>query len=247
MTGEELVDYLRESILDDVLNPQLWSDSELLRFLNYAEVQACRRAHLLIDSATTNDNGTAATASTAGQKPLCTLALLADTATYSLSPKILQVKRCQLASMTTPLSGPVSYSTLDDVMQGWWGTNGTVGTAGSGGYPVMFLNEPQNTITFIPSPSATDTAYLVVSRIPLTPFTLLTSPEIDEQYHYGLCDWAAHLAYMKPDSETINLNLSAVYEKRFTEQFGSLPNAYTQKVRKSISQKQRMRPVGFGD
>jgi hypothetical protein len=246
MIGKELVNYLRESILDDVLQPQLWSDPELLRFLNYAEVQACRRAHLLIDSSTSNDNGTAATASTAGQKPLCSLAIVGDTATYNLSPKILQVKRCQLKSMTYPLRGPVSYPTVDDLASGWLGTNGTVGTAGSGGYPWCFLNEPPNTITFIPCPSTADTAQLVVSRLPLTPFTLKTSPEIDEQYHYGICDWAAHLAYMKPDSETINLNLSAVYEKKFIEQFGSLPDAYIQRTRKTISQRQRMRPVEFG-
>jgi hypothetical protein len=52
---------------------------------------------------------------------------------------------------------------------------------------------------------------------------------------------------MKPDSETINLNLSAVYEKKFIEQFGTLPDAYIQRTRKTISQRQRMRPVGFGD
>jgi hypothetical protein len=246
MTGNELVEYLRESVLDDVALPYLWSATELLRFLNYAEVQACRRANLLIDATTANDNGTAATAGTAGQKPLTSLTIVANQATYALSPKILQIKRCQLQSMSYPLDGPLSYPELDERMSGWRGTNGTVGTAGSGGVPYGFLNEPPNTITFILAPSTSDVANLVVSRIPLSPFTLQTSPEIDEQYHVGLCDWAAHLAYMKPDSETLNLNLSKMYEDKFIQQFGPLPTATAQRMRKQFNQKQRMRPMVFG-
>lgn len=246
MTGEELVAALRESKLDDNVVPYGWSTVELLRFLNYAEVQACRRAHLLIDGSTANDSGTAATASTAGQKPLCQLTLVADQATYSLSPKILQVKRCQLQSMTYPLSGPVSYAELDEFMSGWWGTSGTVGTAGSGGYPTYFLNEPPNTLTFVLAPSVTDTAHLVVSRLPLVSFTLQTSPEIETEYHEGLLDWAAHLAFMKPDTETLNLNLAKLYEDAFTERFGLLPSARDERIRKTLNMQQRMRPREYG-
>lgn len=246
MTGAELIAVLRESILDDVQEPYLWKTPELLRNLNYAEVQACRRSYLIIDGSTANDSGTAATASTAGQKPLCTLTVVGDTATYNLSPKILQVKRCQLASMVNPLTGPLTYDDLDDYMYGWKGTGGIVGTAGSGGYPSAFLNEPNNTITFIQCPSTADTAYLVVSRIPLISFTLQTSPEIEEKHHDGLLDWAAHLAYMKNDSDTQNLNLSKLHEEKFISRFGQLPDAYSEKMRKTLSQKQRMRPREFG-
>lgn len=246
MTGQEMIVHLRESVLDDSAAPYLWQDTELMRYLNYAEVQACRRAHLIIDGTTANDSGTAATAGTLGQRPLCTLSVIADTATYILSPKILQIKRCQLKSMTVPLIGPVTYPEIDEYSSGWIGTNGTIGTAGSGGYPTYFLNEPGNTITFILAPSLSDTASLVVSRIPLTPFTLSTSPEIPEKYHEGLMDWAAHLAYMKNDSDTLNLNLAKVYADKFEIQFGKLPDAYSDRIRKTISQRQRMRAREFG-
>jgi len=246
MTGQELVTHLRESILNDVEIPYLWKDSELLRYLNYAEVQACRRALLIIDGTTENDWGTSGTQGTLGQKPLCTLSIIANQATYDLSPKILQIKRCQLKSMTYPLAGPISYSELDDLMSGWIGTSGTVGTAGSGGYPTYFLSEPGNTITFIKAPSIDDTASLVVSRIPLIPFTLLTSPEIAERHHEGLMDWAAHLAYMKADSDALNLDLAKLYENRFIQQFGPLPDAYSERMRKIFSQQGRMRSRVFG-
>ena len=246
MTGNELVLGLRESRLDDVNLPYGWETPELLRLLNYAEVQACRRAHLIIDGSTANDSGTAATAGTMGQKPLCTLSITAGAAIYNLSPKILQVKRVQLASMTYPLSGPLSYGELDELSSGWMGTAGSVGTAGSGGYPFGFLNEPGNTITFILAPSVSDTAYLVVSRLPLLPFTLLTSPEIDEHHHDGLMDWAAHLAFMKPDSDTQNFELAKYYEDAFTARFGPLPTARDERIKKRISMKQRMRFRAFG-
>ncbi len=259
MLGKELVAALRESRLDDLAPPQLWSDTELLRMLNYAEVQACRRAHLIIDGTTPNDQGTSGTGGTVGAKPLCVVPIIGGQSTYNLSPKVLQVRRVQLMSMTTPIDGPKDFQEIDELMPGWFGTGaagsggtggggtaGTVGTAGSGGYPYFYMNTPGNVITFVLAPSKTDTALLVVSRIPLMPFTLNTSPEIDEQYHEGLMDWAAQLAFKKPDSDTINLNLSKIYEDAFTAQFGQLPNAYTEKMTKMISQQQRMRSRNFG-
>ena len=246
MTGQELVNYLRENVIGDVAIPFLWPDTELLRYLNYGEVQACRRASLIIDSSTSNDSGTAASASTMGQKPLCSFTTVANQATYNLSPKILQIKRCQLKSMTYPLIGPITYAEVDDFISGWWGTAGTVATAGSGGVPYYFLNEPGNTVTFIPAPSEAVTIYLVVSRIPLISFTLSTSPEIDEKYHVGLCDWAAHLAYLKRDPETLDLNMAKVYEDKFVSQFGLLPDAYSERMRKTLNMKQRMRSRPFG-
>ena len=245
MNGKELIAHLRESILDDVALPHLWSDAELLRWLNYAEPQACRRANLIIDSSTANDAGTSGTGGTAGQKPLCQVSITANQAVYSVSPKILQIRRCQLSTMTYPLTGPVTDAELDDLFSGWQGTAGTVGTAGTGGVPTFFRFNGSS-IVFILAPSTNDTAYLTVSRLPLQPFGLNTSPEIDEQYHIGLCDWAAHLAYMKPDTETINLNLSKMYEAKFIEQFGTLQDATIQEWRKTLSQKARMRPREFG-
>jgi hypothetical protein len=174
------------------------------------------------------------------------LPIVADQGVYNLSPKILMVKRCQLLSMTYPLDGPKTYFEVDERMAGWIGTNGTVGTAGSGGHPYCFLNEPGNTITFIQAPSVADMALLVVSRLPLITFGLKTAPEIDEQYHIDLCDWAAHLAFLKPDSDTLNLNLAKHYEDQFTAKFGPLPDAYTERMRKVLSQQNRMRPRTFG-
>ena len=247
MTGKELIEHLRVSVLDDNKLPYLWEDPELIRLLNYAEVQACRRAHLIVDAITASDSGTAATASTAGQRPLCRLPIVADQGVYELSPKILQVKRLQLQSMPYPIpSSPVRYPEADELIPDWFGTSGTVSTSGSGGYPDFWLNEPGNTITFLRAPSANDTAFLTVVRIPLVSFDCQTSPEIDEKYHIDLCDWAAHLAFMKPDSDTNNVNLAKFYEDRFEKKFGPLPDAYSARMRKVLAQRTRMRAREFG-
>jgi hypothetical protein len=164
-------------------------------------------------------------------------------------------------SMAYPLPGPMTYPEFDGLQSGWWGTAGTLGTSGAystagtagtvaasgtNGVPYGWLNEPGSTITFILAPGQNDVASLVISRIPLTPFTLQTSPEIDEKYHEGLIDWAAHLAFMKPDSDTMNLNLAKVYEDNFIRQFGQLPDAYSDRMRKTLCQRQRMRSREFG-
>ena len=246
MIGKEIIWHARQSILDDVGVPYLWEDKELLRFANYAEVQACRRAQLIIDDSTASDLGTAGTASTMGQQSLCRLPVIANQARYVLSSKILQVKRLQLLSMGTPLPGPSSYPQVDEIIPDWLGTAGTVLSAGTNGYPDFWNNEPGNTITFMRAPSMNDTAYLVVSRLPLLPFTLETSPEIDERYHIDLCDWIANLAYRKADSDTLNLPLAKEYENSFTQKFGPLPDAYSDRMRKVLSQKARMRSRVFG-
>jgi len=189
------------------------------------------------------------------------LPIVANQATYTLSPKVLQVKRCQLMSMQYPLPGPFFYPQIDEQLSGWWSTAGTLGTSGTmstagsagtvgasgtGGVPSCFLNEPGNTITFILAPSTADVAALVVSRIPVVTFNLATSPEIAEKYHEGLMNWAAHLAYMKNDSDTINLNLAKFYGDAFTSEFGPLPDAYSDRMRKTLSQRTRMRAREFG-
>lgn len=240
MTGAELIAYMRESMLDDVEIPYLWSDQELLRFLVNAEKEACRRSYLIIDATTVADN------SSPTPLPVCVIRLTAGVATYAISPKILQIKRCQLASYPYEIKeSPIHLPYLDDEIPDWMGSSGTVGTEGTGGYPVRFFTET-GSITFVKAPPVADTAYLVVARLPLTSFTLETSPEIDEKYHINICDWAAHLAFMKPDSDTFNKDLAVYYEARFTKNFGPLPDAYSEQMRKIYLQRARMRPVKFG-
>ncbi len=66
----------RVSFLEDNVSPQLWSDLELKRYANEAEVEACRRSELLFDSTTPD---------------VCQIAVVADVATYPLHSKIRRI------------------------------------------------------------------------------------------------------------------------------------------------------------
>lgn len=254
MTGAELLTDLRARI-DDEAVPHLWSDPELMRYLNYAQIQACRRSQLIVDGTTSSDLGTSGTAGTSGGgvASLCSVTIIPNVGVYALSRLVLQIKRVKLATMAYPLA-PITRDELDATWYDWEalsGTNGTSGTSGSAGdspvYPDYFLSETGNELKLIKIPTINDTASLVIVRLPLQQFTIKTSPEIEEKHHDGLIDWAAHLAYMKPDSETMQLNLAAVYEKKFTERFGPIPDAYAERMRKELPRRQRMRARGFGD
>jgi hypothetical protein len=246
MTGQDLLDELRNDILDDASVPYLWNDPFLLRILNRAEQQACRRSYLLTDSTTIKDG----VGGTSGD-PVTQITIVPNTGTYTLSKKVLQIKRVKLSLMAEPLL-PTTRDELDSLVYSWETASGTAGTAGTAGgdpavYPTHFLSEVGNELVLIKTPTINDTVSMVVSRLPLFDFTLKTSPEIDPKHHDGLLDWAAHLAYMKNDSDTLNMTLAVYYEKKFTERFGPLPDAYAEKMRRELPRRQRMRVRTFGD
>jgi hypothetical protein len=70
-----------------------------------------------------------------------------------------------------------------------------------------------------------------VSRLPLNEMALnsnlsgtagygITYPEIPGRYHKKMLYWAAHLSFLKNDSETFNLQKAELYEKKFEQHFG---------------------------
>jgi len=245
MIGQDLVDELRESYLDDKQIPYRWQDLELLKNCIRAEVQACRRAYLIIDKTTVADG----TDGTSGD-PICQLTVVPNQAAYTLSKKVLQVERVKLDGMSTPLR-PRTRDELDALTYQWDVTLGTSGTFGTAGgdivvWPQWFIHEANKELVLVKTPTVNSVARLVVSRLPLQEFTLKTEPEIEEQHHDGLLLWAAHLAFLKPDSDTQNIDLAAVYDKAFTDRFGPMPDAYSEKMRKMLPRQQRMRPRPFG-
>lgn len=70
MTGTELIEYVRV-LTADIAKPYLWSDDNILRFLQEAEKQFCRRTHVIRKDRT--------------------LDLVAGTTTYVLPDSVLKV------------------------------------------------------------------------------------------------------------------------------------------------------------
>lgn len=222
MTTIELIDALR-SMLQDENAPYKWADSAILRYMNEAEDQACRRAHLLIDTNTAS---------------ICAFSVSASVASYLLHSKIIQIKRLTIDSTTVPLT-----QTYRDEMDAR-----DIGWVSLTGRPEAFIHEANNELIFVGIPQSVDTARMMVARLPLNSFSTGSAerPEVDVQHHDGLLLWAMAKAYEKRDSDTQNLQLSQNYESKFTVRFGPLPSAKTERLRKSLPKNMKARTREFG-
>lgn len=227
VTTPELISALRE-LLDDEQQPYLWKDSACVRYLNDAERQVCRRAYLLIDKNTS---------------AICNINLSAGVASYALHSKVLTIRRCIIGDGYAPLTVYTKEEVDARINLGvvdW--------ASAAAGIPEVVIHEANDELIFYPPPLNDDVAYLEVARLPLNDLTNdeSSSPEIPVLYHEDLILWGAHRAYMKNDSDTINLVLAKEYENQFERRFGTLPTARSERLRKSQAQRQKARPREFG-
>jgi hypothetical protein len=227
VTTPELIIALRE-LLDDEQQPFLWKDSALVRYLNDAERQACRRAYLVIDRNTAS---------------ICNISLTASTASYTLHSKVLQMRRIAVGSSDTPLL----IQTKEEVDY-LFNIGGMDWASYPAGIPEIVITEANNELIFFPPPQSADVAYLEVARLPKVDLTNddTSSPEIPLLYHEDLILWGAHRAFMKNDSDSVSVALAREYEQKFTDRFGPLPSARSERFRKSQSMRQKARPKEFG-
>ena len=231
-----LVKTLRIQYLDDVAEPYLWSDEELVFDIREAQDEACRRAHLIIEK---------------DDPSVCQVAIQVGISDYILHDKVLLVKRAYFGTSFDhcyPLA-QTTRSRMDQNHPGWNGRKGQVGA---------YICEDNNEIAFVPASIEAGTAFLQVSRLPLNELSLhssqtgtagygITYPEIPGRYHEKMLYWAAHLAFLKNDSETFNLEKANLYEAQFDRHFGKAISARTERFMRSNNlDSARMRPRLFG-
>lgn len=193
--------------LRDTVKPYLWSDLELIDDYAHAArtrmFKVCR--NLITDSTTAEDSS---------ELPLCSLSLVANTAKYAMSPKIIRITRLQLASQDAPLAMMLAAD-LDATVYNWQNLDA--------GDPFAFCPDlDTDSITFIPKPVAIDTATLSVYRFPLEDLTSdSTELGFREEYHDDLIPGILARAYWANDSETVNQGLAEklemIFENRLLE------------------------------
>ena len=246
----ELISVLRNQYLDDVAEPYLWSDPELVSYISQAQNEACERANLIIDESTPS---------------ICQFPIQVGVIGYSLSDKVLLVKRASFGTSAHHAYTLVQQtrSRLDHTHPGW---------GRRPGQPMAYLCEDNGEIAIIPSAMGTTgtdgitstsgtagTAFLQVSRYPLNDLSLastagngtaglgITYPEIPSQYHLKMLSWAVRLAFLKNDSETFNLAKAQAFEAIFDRDFGRQLSAKTKQfLRSNNLNSPRMRPRQFG-
>ncbi|KJA11295.1 hypothetical protein RP29_06100 [Acidovorax temperans] len=212
MTVEELLAAFR-SDLDDTLEAYLWSDQDLIRYLNDAVQEANERAFLTEDRTT---------------DAVCSISVVPGLSTYSLHPSVLMVKRVTLDGRLLDES---SVEALDAESPSWESRTGR---------PRLFITEQASgrqpeAIRLVPVPQTVGTLRLTVYRGALKPLSEdrgLEKPEIPARFHEGLRHWVYRCAYLKHDTETMNREKALEHEAEFIRAFGERPDANVQRKRR---------------
>lgn len=189
----------------DAVAPYLWSDAEIVGYLNDAINEACERA-LLIEDRTT--------------PVVCSITLVPAQADYTLHASILKVKRLTFRGRALI---ETSIEAMDEGSRQWEDQTGD---------PTHYILTSDSGLRMVPTPVTSEAIALTVYRTPITPLTVspgTTAPEIPERYHQRLMDWVRRSAYIKPDTEVFDKAASERYEAAFTASFGARIDANVQR------------------
>jgi hypothetical protein len=188
--------------LDDTQADYLWSDSELIAYANEAQEQACRRSRLIIDSSTVE---------------ICEIAIVANTALYSLDERILAIKDVVDAEGSTITGATVGW--MNENVSGWRNSTGTP--------KAVITDFETDKLRLYPIPRFDSTINLRVVRTQLNNMVgLQDKPEIKSRYHMALIHWIKHRAYLKKDADTLDKNASIEALTLFAREFGEARPAY---------------------
>lgn len=207
----KLVDFLAvvREMLDDEVEPQLWSDATLTRYLNNAVREACIRARLLrVDAA--------------GDPASCVLEIdPAAGGRVAFDPSILVPRSGTIVGSTHKLWALASYD-MDRLHPGWDEAREESGTP-----RVMVMDLAQKSIQLWPKPDRAMTLHLRAWRVPRGAELLVNAadepvikiPDIEELRH-----WVAHEAYLKKDADANAEDASGTHLSLFEQRFGTRPS-----------------------
>lgn len=186
---------------NDVNTPPLYSDELLDDCANEAQQEACRRAHLLIDSTAT----------------FCTLPIRAGDDVLRLDPRIIDVRRARLSGANYRLD-LIHVDDMDARSPQWEAEAGTP--------RALVTGYQSNALRLYPMPTAADTLQLTVSRLPLKDMADDDDePEIRPEAHRALVQWMLHRAFETKDSELIDPKGAEKALRKFEQEFGARHSA----------------------
>lgn len=180
MSPQELSDYFRTQVTDRYI-PYLWTDDEVLIFMNEAQNEFCRLTEGISD----------ATTAEVVEVQVSTGELFSD-----VHPSILSFRQATLESTGKKLN-IVNHTDVTS----WVVSEGDVSD--------MIIGMERNKVRWGRTPVVDDQVNLLVFRLPLEQLTASsTELEVDVLHHASLVYWMQHMAYMKPDTETFDKKAS---------------------------------------
>lgn len=198
MILRDLLAELRQNILRDVStivtgtsqDDYLWTDEALIRYIKDAEEKFAAGTLCLRDSVTT---------------ALTRITLIAGQTDYALDPRVASVYSALYNGNVR--MGRSSFGTIFGA-KGDITPNAAYYEPQSTGQPRLYYTDGDtNSIGFYPTPSAAEAGQTIriwVSRRPLVPLSkndLDAEPEIPEEYHLDLLEWAAWRALRNHDAD----------------------------------------------
>jgi len=197
----------------------LWSDEELLNYLDISQREAAARSKCITDESTT---------------AVTQISIVAGTSLYSMHSSIIRIDGMYLASTGKEIK-PIIRSDLYKLNNVWRSASGVVTHASS--------DWGQKTLTLYRTPTENDTLDLEVVRLPINDVSQMTTVlEIPDDFVNGLLDGVAYLAYLKNDSQTQDLKLAEYHRALFERRFGVQSSAQNEMVyRKYRGKKARSR------
>ena len=202
----DLLEELRDNILSDksdqvgARTDQRWSDATLVRYINEAEMRFAKRSECLRDAVTPDT---------------CQLQLVVGQQDYALHPKVIGVlsARCGGDGYDLARAGHSNLDTYRANDTRFFDTS-YITTATPGKVIAFTTDEGMlsdaknalNSMTFRAFPNVgagfAVQVNLRVVRFPLRRLELRDlegQPEVPEQYHLNMLDWAGYLALRQPD------------------------------------------------
>lgn len=189
--AEGLVEQLRLE-LDDEVEDYLWSDRELLLYVDLAQKIYAKETEAFRDSTTAE---------------ICSVAVTADDPVVVLDDRIIRIDTAYLETADVELE----LKNQNEMLGSWRTEAGTPCT--------LVLDDDHSQGRFVPIPDADDTLLLTVVRYPLKNVTEGGRLEVKDPLHqYTLLDGAKMFAYRKNDADVYNPKLASEYEARFMGQ-----------------------------
>ena len=218
MNLSELIKYYRDSSKDDKgpSDEFLFSNEYIQDVYNEAELEACWRRRLLIDSSFP----VVGSSSEVDGDPSTRVEVIPNVWVYELDPKVLFVRRALWGSEQIPLNF-VSHRDLDRSFHGWDKRIGDPTTVVTG----LDSSWDRQTLRLTPIPDRSGFIYLTVVRAPLGMVNPTDSPEIAERWHRKLLNWVMYRVYNLAETETYNPELANSYLAMFEKDFGTRDQA----------------------
>ena len=191
MIASELIDQFRSDVVD-VEEPFLWSDPDVLSYIDSAQKQFCRKVGGIADATSS----------------ITSLSIGLATDWIATSPLILKIREAYLSDGT-----PMEVVNAEDLASRRIRFDGSVGTP-----KMLIIGMEVNNARIYPVSNVINTIQMMIDRLPLKSITDGTQKlEIQEHHKEGLGIWVRYRAYSKQDAETMDKNKALTLKAEFEE------------------------------